>query len=94
MRIRRFLCVIYLLIFLLLIHKFLEKNSHLIILLLRLEIFILLNLWNIIFLILNNFFGIIFLIIYFTLRVCEACLGLRVLICISRHFGEEFKKNF
>lgn len=47
-----------------------------------------------IFLILNNFLRINFLIVYFTLRVCEACLGLRVLVCISRYFGEEIKKNF
>lgn len=94
MRIRSIFFSYYLLIFIFLAYKFLEKNSHLIILLLTLEIFILLSLWNIIFLILNNFLGIRFLVIFFTLRVCEACVGLRVLICVSRHYGEELKKNF
>ena len=77
---------------LILVFKYLIRNYHVFNLLLILEIFMLLNLL----LIINNqeTVGLLFLILYFLFRVIEACVGLSLLIFVSRYIGEEYYEMY
>lgn len=62
--------------------------------LLTLEVFILLNIVMLIYLIISGYFGIGFYLRYFVVRVGEACVGLRILVYMSRVRGERCKRIF
>ena len=71
--------------------KFLLNNVHIINLLIILEVIIILNFFILLYL--SNFFllNCFRILLFFIINVIESCIGLGILIFLSRNVGEEYK---
>ena len=86
--------IIFFIIFLSGLFRYISNRKHLLYTLLSLE-YIVLRLYCFLFYILIIYsFEIYFLIIFLTFRVCEGALGLSILVSIIRSHGNDYFQSF